>query len=110
MAGYQLKLKERRMSERKRLTGLMPGRFQVEGKDVSARPVDISEHGLGILIDREFKEGTTATLLLKDSSVAFEVMWVQQDFGKHDLWRYGLVCKDQKLNLISLFADTGCLK
>jgi hypothetical protein len=110
MAHYQIKLKERRISERKKLTGLMPGRFQIDGRDVSARPVDISEHGIGILVASEYKPGTLAVLVIKDVKVELEMKWGQPDFGKHDMWRYGLVCKDQNINLEQIFIEKGCLK
>lgn len=110
MASYQVKFKERRVAERKRLTGLMPGRFNMNGKDVSARPVDLSEHGLGVLVAKEFAVGTKASLVIKDTVIPLEIKWTQQDFGKHDLWRYGLICTDESLDLIELFTDTGCFK
>lgn len=110
MANYQLKLKERRSADRKRLTGLMPGRFQIDGKDVSARPVDLSEHGIGILVAKEYKQGTKASLTIKDTIVSFEILWGQPDFGKHDLWRYGLVCTDESFDVTALFEGTGCFK
>lgn len=110
MASYQLKMKERRISDRKRLTGLLPGRFQVNGKDISAKPVDISSHGIGLIIDAEIAAGTKACLTIGDRSVPLEFMWGEPDFGKHDMWRYGLVCTDQKVNLEDEFTEAGCLR
>ena len=110
MSHYQLKLKERRISERKKLTGLLPGKLQITGKDVIAKPVDISEHGLGLLMSAEFKIGAKAELILKDSVIPFEVKWIEPDFGKNDMWRYGIVCTDTAIDIISIFAKTGCLK
>lgn len=110
MANFQVRFQERRIAERKRLTGLMPGKFKINGKEVSARPVDLSDHGLGILVAKEFALGTQAELTIQDMVIPFEIKWSQPDFGKHDLWRYGLVCNDPALNLIELFSDTGCFK
>lgn len=110
MANIQIKFQERRITERKRLTGLMPGKFKINDKEVSARPVDLSEHGLGVLVAKEFAIGALAVLVIKDTQIPFEIKWAQQDFGKHDLWRYGLVCNDPSLDLLELFADTGCFK
>jgi hypothetical protein len=110
MSRYQLQLKERRTSERKRLTGLMPGRFQINGKEVSARPVDISEHGIGVIIAHEYPVGTVATLCIGDRQVSLEFLWGEPDFGKHDMWRYGLVCRDETLDLSDEFTLAGCLK
>jgi hypothetical protein len=110
MASYQLKLKERRIAERKRLTGLLPGRFQINGKDVAVKPVDISSHGLGVIIEAEFSAGTKASLMVGERSIPLEVKWGEPDFGKHDMWRYGLVCTDQSVNLEDEFMAHGCLK
>ena len=110
MASIQVKFQERRVAERKRLTGLMPGKFKINDKEVSARPVDLSEHGLGVLVAKEFAIGAQAVLVIKDTQIPFEIKWCQPDFGKHDLWRYGLVCNDPSLDLLALFAETGCFK
>ncbi|MCX6116872.1 MAG: PilZ domain-containing protein [Proteobacteria bacterium] len=110
MGQYQVKLKEKRLSARKKLTGLMPGKFQIEGKDVSARPVDISNHGLGILVAKEFKTGSLATLQMKDKKIELKIMWSQQDFGKNDMWRYGLGTLDGQDDLEKIFESSGCLK
>jgi hypothetical protein len=110
VAKYQFQLKERRLAERKKLTGLMPGKFIIDGRDIPTRPVDISEHGLGVLISHEFQLGTKAELQLKDRIIPFEIAWGQQDFGKNDMWRYGLVCTDASTNVEVIFFQTGCLK
>jgi hypothetical protein len=110
MSRYQLQLKERRIAERKRLTGLMPGRLQINGKEVSARPVDISQHGLGIIIAAEFTVGAKASLAIGKEEITLEIKWGEQDFGKRDMWRYGLVCTNPKINLEEEFQTAGCLK
>lgn len=110
MAKYQLKLKERRMAERKRLTGLLPGRFMVNGKVMDAKPFDISAHGLGLLMSAEIKDGTKAVMTISGRDIPLEFKWSDPDFGKHDLWRYGLVCTDTSINLEDEFESTGCLK
>lgn len=110
MPRYQLKLKERRISERKRLTGLMPGRLIVNNKDAVVKPLDISEHGLGIICAAQFTVGSKAALIIGDRQIPLEVIWGEQDFGKHDMWRYGLVCTDQRVNLENEFRQAGCLK
>jgi hypothetical protein len=110
MAKYQLKLKERRMAERKKLTGLLPGRFIVNGKVMDAKPFDISSHGVGLLMAEEIKEGTKAVLTISGRDVGLEFKWGLPDFGKHDLWRYGLVCTEIDIDLEAEFATAGCLK
>ena len=103
---------ERRLTERRKLTGLLPGRISIQGSKnyLNCRPVDISRHGLGILSSQQLPQGTTLILKLPDKEVILEVSWGQPDFGKHDLFRYGLVTTDHQLDLEEIFAKAGCLK
>ena len=110
MPAYQLKLKERRLSERKRLTGLLPGRLVVNSKDVDVKPLDVSSHGMGVICSAQFSVGSKASLIIGERQIPLEIIWSEQDFGKHDLWRYGLVCTDQQVNLENEFSKAGCLK
>ena len=110
MATYQLKLKDQRLSERKRFTGRLPGKFLVNGQDITVKPIDISAHGFGVLIEKKIAVGAMATLLIEGREVPFEFMWCEPDFAKHDLWRYGLACKDISVNLEDVFRTAGCLK
>lgn len=110
MPNYQLKLKERRISERKRLNGLLPGKLTVNGKDLPAKPIDVSSHGLGIILAAQIAVGTKASLNIGSRAIPLEFIWGERDFGKHDMWRYGLVCTDVKENLEEEFREAGCLK
>jgi len=103
--------KERRIS-RRRLTGLLPGRL-VKGenhKDLICKPVDVSEHGIGILSSEIIQPGTIILLVLRDREVKLQIAWGQQDFGKRDLHRYGLVTIDHQENLERIFELAGCFQ
>jgi hypothetical protein len=103
--------KERRINDRLKLTGLMPGRmFLATGEELSCRPVDVSASGLGILISKEIDPGTQVTLVIKNEKIELLVAWVQRDFGKQDMFRYGLVTLDANKNMESIFKNCGCLK
>lgn len=108
--------KEKRLAQRQRLTGLLPGRLRIEGfrSNISCRPVDISEHGLGILIPEAVQEGTEATLECTINGdllvIPLTVAWVKRDFGKQDLFRVGLTTDNQEHNLERIFIHAGCLK
>ncbi len=113
MAKLKLAFKERRSEERKTLTGLMPGRLFLISSDrtLSARPLDVSAQGLGILMSENVPDGTEIGLAVeKRQIVKMRVAWSKEDFGKRDLYRYGLECLDKKLNLEEIFLATGCLK
>lgn len=110
MVKSQLKLREKRMSERRVLNGLMPGKLTINGEAIECKPINISSHGLGLLIARQFREGTVLELDMKSEQLEMEIIWVKPDFGKHDLWRYGLVCKDRKIDVEEIFEKSGCFK
>ena len=102
--------KERRLDLRKNLTGLLPGRLKNKsGVDINCRPVDVSENGLGIVsVDRLAAEDVLE-LHVKDKVITLKVAWVRPDFGKRDLFRYGLISKDQ-INIEEIFISSGCMK
>jgi hypothetical protein len=110
MAGYQLKLKDQRLSERKRFTGRLPGKFKIDGADITAKPVDISAHGLGVIIEKKIAIGTSASLVIDGCEMPFEIIWCEPDFAKNDQWRYGLICSDKSVNLEEAFRFAGCIK
>jgi len=106
-----LKLKERRTNNRELLTGLLPGKMRRNQVDrcISCKPVDVSEHGLGLLSAEEISLGETLTLEIGDEKVVFEVVWSKPDFGKFDLIRYGLVCTSEDKNIAEIFSKAGML-
>jgi hypothetical protein len=104
--------KERRLSQRRKLTGLLPGRLLVDGSglQITGRPVDISSQGMGLVVAKEIEPGTVLVLHTKDRPVRLQVAWGQPDFGKQDMFRYGLVTLDQADNLEEIFIEGGCLR
>jgi len=102
---------ERRMTIRKSLTGLLPGRLQtIEGQDIACRPLNVSIHGLGIISDHRLETDSTVTFTVQDKIIELKIAWSQPGFGKRDLFRYGLVATDQNVNIEQIFLDNGCLK
>lgn len=106
------RFKERRLADRRRLTGLLPGRLMITESKVElvCKPLDVSANGLGIVLNKEIEPGTDVDLVTKTGIVQLQVAWVQPDFGKQDMFRYGLVTKDPALNLEDLFIAAGCLR
>lgn len=88
----------------------MPGKLYVNGEVVECKPVDISEHGLGVLIPRQIHDDADVLLDLKRQKISLKIIWAKPDFGKHDLWRYGLVSKTPGVNLHDIFEIHGCMK
>ena len=103
--------KERRMSIRKQLTGLLPGKLvDSKGKVLNAEPVDVSEHGLGIVTQSRLDEGEELYLVVnKERTIRLKVIWSSVDFNKNDLIRYGLECSHD-INLEEIFIQYMCLK
>lgn len=104
--------KEKRLGLRRRLSGLMPGKLILTDKKraVSARPVDVSVHGLGVIIAEELTPGTMMHLETPTGVISLRVAWRQPDFGKRDMFRYGLVSDDGTIDLEDVFVKTNCLK
>lgn len=102
--------KERRLSNRKKLTGLLPGRILDPcNKNINCKPVDVSSHGLGFISDTEINAGSRLKLVMKDREIELLVTWGQPDFGKRDKFRYGTVVIDRSIDLEKVFTETGCL-
>lgn len=104
--------KEKRISERRKLTGLLPGKLVIAGTEttVSCRPVDVSRNGLGLLMAIDIPVGTSVVLHSLDGPIPMQVAWVQPDFGKQDMHRYGLMATHPDHNLEAIFVAAGCLR
>lgn len=104
--------KERRLAGREKLTGLMPGKFFVRssGQNISCRPVDVSESGLGILSADELTVDSEVCLQAGENEIIMKILWRKPDFGKNNLMRYGLRCTNPSINVASIFVNHGCLK
>lgn len=113
---------ERRVGERKSLTGLMPGKlfltrnssaiskYEIKSGEIDCKAVDISEQGLGIVSSLQLTPGTQITLRTHDQELSLRVSWAKPDFGKRDLYRYGLSVENSDVNLEQIFIDTGCIR
>lgn len=102
---------EMRLSPRKKLSGLLPGKLTEAktGRAVSCRPIDVSRDGLGVLSSQEIATGSTLVLMANGVPIELHVAWGQPDFGKQDLYRYGLVTNDSNVDLVKAFTESGCL-
>jgi len=106
---------ERRMAGRRKLTGLLPGRLVLAESStaISCRPVDVSVHGIGIVVTGEVKNlpiGTKLKLITPQEEIALTISWMTPDFGKQSSSRYGVVTDDPTANLEVLFQPYGCLR
>ncbi len=103
---------EKRLFSRRKLTGLMPGKLIVVEKDlcISARPTDVSKTGLGVLSTDLIEEKSEMMFVIAKKKIKLTVLWRKEDFGKNNLYRYGLACNDADIDLEALFIETGCLK
>ena len=103
--------KERRFSPRKRLTGLLPGKLtrQEHGVQLECRVMDVSQHGMGIILSEILSESEILELIVDDKPIELKVAWSQRGFGKRNQVRYGLVTCDPDVDLEKLFQSKGCL-
>lgn len=105
-------LLEKRSTPRKKLTGLFPGKLtsKKDNTFLNAKPVDISEHGLGIITSVYLEVDDLLLLKTHNDEIELRVTWRKKDFEKSDLYRYGLSVDDKKINIESIFQNSGCLK
>ena len=102
--------KEKRLDVRTKLTGLLPGRIRDSlGRGVSARPVNVSKGGMGIVTKNILEVGTELVLQVGKLDVVMVVKWVEPDFAKHNILRYGLMVQDGTIDLEQIFLDSGCI-
>jgi len=102
---------DKRLKPRKMLTGLLPGPLvNGLGKKINCKPMDISDSGIGILTSEILNVGDELTLQVPDESVVLKVSWGKRDFGKQNLFRYGLNIEGESTDLEKIFSDAGCLK
>ena len=104
--------KERRFADRRKLTGLLPGRLIIEETkaELTCRPIDVSANGMGIVVSRELEPGTQILLIMKERTIPLTTAWGSPDFGKQDMFRYGLITLNPADNLEEAFLVTGCLR
>jgi|GEM_PF-881973 len=108
-----LKFKERRVRDRREPTGLMPGKMirVRQERAISCRPIDISSGGMGILVAEDLMSSEILTLNLADGrQIPFKIVWKREDFGKLDLFRYGLECMDPDINILEIFQRAGMIR
>ena len=104
--------KERRFADRRKLTGLLPGRLMLEqsNTELTCRPIDVSANGMGIVVSRELEPGTQVLLIMKERTIPLTIAWGSPDFGKQDMFRYGLITLNPADNLEEAFLASGCLR
>ena len=102
---------EKRRERRKKLTGLLPGKLCIAGREqfVNCRPMDVSEKGIGILSTDLLSEGMALELRTPTLTIQLLVAWGQPDFSKTNSFRYGLICKDESVDMEKIFEAAGCL-
>lgn len=105
-------IRERRNIQRLKFSGLLPGKLidPKTGNDVIAKPVDVSEHGLGLIISEQYTPGHVLKLETNEMTIELRVMWARPDFGKRDLFRYGLMSLEKKCDLVEIFRKAGCIR
>lgn len=112
--------RERRQFVRYALTGELPGRLTNEAGTVfNVVTVDVSRHGLGLLLDPAPDEDEKLVLTLegpRGGNVLLEVRWstIQHEFdslpGLQSMRRCGLLVLDRKIDLVTVLAKYDCVQ
>ena len=107
------------MHERRKLTGLLPGKLLVRrtSRHLSGRAIDVSPQGMGILSSMALEEGELVDLNTASQKIPLRVIDKKRDYAKCNRYRYSLViCEGAKtpegsveVNLEEIFKGSGCL-
>ena len=106
----QIQASERRRSGRENLTGALPGAIKIKGDEdpLHVKPIDVSDQGLGVLMDRPLRPGTEVIIDGLDTELEFEVVWYKKESnGGPETYHHGLLLKSRDINLIELFRAAG---
>jgi hypothetical protein len=100
---------ERRINQRQRILRFLPGTLHraVSGEQITCRPMDVSQLGLGIFSEMELREGELLALRFNGKQIPLIVMWTMECQGDAVGFRYGLKSADESLDLAVLFEKTG---
>ena len=101
---------ERRRSDRESLTGALPGAIRLKGDEepLQVKPIDVSEQGLGVLMDRPLRPGTEIVIENDQEVLEFEVVWYKKEPGPGpEAFHHGLLLKTRNINLIEVFKNAG---
>lgn len=110
----KLKLNHERLADRKRLSGLLPGRMQRVGSPnyITGRAVDVSSQGIGILSQNFLREGDEVILTTRHHVTHLVVHYKKRDYKKNNRYRYGLILaknhEQDDHDLIKIFDQSGC--
>lgn len=83
------------------------GTFTFNNSLFLARPVDVSNRGVGILTNIELKPGSKVTWTLSNQPVQLEVMYCESHLGIDAIYRVGLFSRELENNLVSLVREAG---
>ena len=88
-----LNLNNKRINQRYRLSGLLPGKVIVlsSGSFLSARPIDVSRNGIGVLSNYHLQLEEKLVMQYRQYNYFFKVHHIKKDYAKSNLYRYGLI-------------------
>ncbi len=100
---------EKRISVRRAILGTIGGLFTDQrGNKLTVVGVDVSDSGIGLLIDPCPEPGTLIRWKINKLKIELNLIWC---FGSHDyqhipgmenMKRCGLICSNKKINLIQI--------
>ncbi len=79
------------------------------GGALSARLLDVSRDGLGILLEREVRAGETYDLEVDGKGIRVKVVYCIRDLIHAGAYRVGMQRVGSTENLVSLFAAQKCI-
>ena len=96
-----------RQHERENLSQLLPGRIFLKKnkKEISCRPINVSEFGLGIISSTSLSLSDILILEIDKITIELKVIWKKQGSTKGNQIRYGLMTVNTHQNIKQLFTS-----
>lgn len=83
------------------------GRLRHRNQDLDGQVIDVSRHGLGVLLAEALPLGETVELMVFDRTIEFQVVHCHEDLIFKGKFRCGLHRAGSAENLVSLFRASG---
>lgn len=113
----KIQLDSQRMHQRKKLSGLFPGKMLVQrtSRYMSGRAIDVSKQGMGVLSSTHLVEGDLIALTTPKRTIILRVNGIKKDYARSNRYRYSLVLDEESseaqehVDLVQVFVHSGCM-
>ena len=102
---------QRTETKRFMLKGFLPGKLMDASGlvQISARPMDVSKRGLGLVISQSLPIGSVVWFCFDDKRIKLEVAYCNSHLGIENVFKCGFYSKDPDCSLEDIFLRKGMI-